>query len=104
LAQLVQHLLISLVVPADRAEPLAIFEGAGHGGQHEEHELHGRPPSPTGERRIVERGCERRSRREVESARTFRWPVWKVDKLRTMGQVTPCHGPRDTVAAPIGGA
>jgi len=46
LPQLVQHLLVSLVVPSDGPEPLAILECAGHGGKHEEHELHGRTSSP----------------------------------------------------------
>src|SRR5689334_12158707 len=40
LAQLVEHLLVALVVPADRPQPSAVVEGRGHGGQHEQHELH----------------------------------------------------------------
>jgi hypothetical protein len=32
LAQLVQHLLVSLVVPSDGPEPLPILQGAGYGG------------------------------------------------------------------------
>ena len=48
LAQLVQHLLIPLIVAADGPQALAIFQGSGHCGQDEEHELHGLPPSPVG--------------------------------------------------------
>ena len=46
LAQLVQHLLVSLVVSPDGPEPLAILQRAGHGRQHEQHELHGRASFP----------------------------------------------------------
>src|SRR5207237_8279578 len=43
LPQLVQHLLVALVVPTDRAESLSILEGAWHRGENEEHEFHGTP-------------------------------------------------------------
>jgi len=44
LANLLEHLLVSLVVAPDRTKPLAVFERARDGGQDEKHELHGIPP------------------------------------------------------------
>ena len=56
LAQLVEHLLVPLVVPPDGPEPLAIVQGAGNGGQHEEHELH--RIASSGVRRVPAIGSE----------------------------------------------
>jgi hypothetical protein len=40
LAQLVEHLLITFVVPPDRPEPFAVLERARHGWQHQKHKFH----------------------------------------------------------------
>jgi hypothetical protein len=40
LAQLVQHHLVAVVVPSDRAEALAFLERCRDGGQNKKHELH----------------------------------------------------------------
>ncbi len=45
LPHFVQHLLIALVVAANGTQPLALFEGSGHGGKDKQHELHGHPPA-----------------------------------------------------------
>src|SRR5439155_8765908 len=44
LSHFVQHLLGSLGVSANRAEPCPILERAGHCGKNEEHEFHYIPP------------------------------------------------------------
>src|SRR5262245_56827988 len=44
LSHLIEHLLIPLRVPANRAEPFPILDRAGHCGKNEEHELHNIPP------------------------------------------------------------
>src|SRR6266566_4239073 len=45
LSHFVQHLLVPLRVPANRAEPFPILERAGHCGKNEEHEFHCTPHS-----------------------------------------------------------
>jgi hypothetical protein len=40
LAQLVQHLLIALVVPADRPQTLSLLKVRRHRREHEKHEFH----------------------------------------------------------------
>src|SRR5271165_7386181 len=40
LAQLVQHLLIAFVVPADRPQTLSVVEARRHRREHEKHEFH----------------------------------------------------------------
>jgi hypothetical protein len=40
LAQLLQHLLVTLVVPPNRPQPPAVFERARHRRQHQKHKFH----------------------------------------------------------------
>jgi hypothetical protein len=45
LTHLLQHLLVALVVAADGSKGFSLCQSAGNGGEHEQHEFHGEPPS-----------------------------------------------------------
>src|SRR6266850_1232613 len=99
----VQHLLVPLRVPANRAEPFPILERAGHSGKNEEHEFHCTPPRDMGPRAGRSCGAGRRSWKRIGRERTrsvsFIAPISRPGAVRTKSHRGSANGERVALGA-----